>query len=247
VDWGGGGEDEISLTALAVLGLLPDGQIHVLWGRRLMTPHDSIGEADICLMVFKQFKCHMLAHDYSGAGSVREGYLVNSRLPLDRIVPIAYVRASAANIINYKQATNIHPRNYYTVDKTRSLLLTCAMIKFRRIKFFKFDRLDDENPGLISDFLGLVENKIATKRTSDIYTIQRHATLPDDFAQAVNIGCCALWHSESKWPNLAQARRLMLDENQAKLAGTDQSWREELMERPDEPEEKSDDEDDRLD
>src|SRR3990167_2967122 len=48
IDWGGGGEDEISLTTLAVLGWLPTGHIHVIWGRRLMTPHDHLGEADVC-------------------------------------------------------------------------------------------------------------------------------------------------------------------------------------------------------
>jgi hypothetical protein len=56
---------------------------------------------------------------------------------------------------------------------------------------------------LMDDFLALVENKIPSAHGSDVYTIQRNPLLSDDFAQAVNIGCCALWHMNSAWPNFS--------------------------------------------
>lgn len=227
IDWGGGGEDEISLTTLAVLGYLPNGQIHVIWGRRLMTPHDHLGEAAYCLEVFKAFKCHFLTHDYTGAGSLRETFLVHNQPDLlPKIMPIAYVGAASKSIMVHKGPTDIHPRDHYLVDKTRSLLLTCACIKMKHIRFFQYDYLNADNPGLIEDFLGLVENKTPTRRGGDIYTIQRHAQMSDDFAQAVNIGCCALWHVNQKWPNLASIRHLTMTEDQiqAAISRSDSDW-----------------------
>jgi hypothetical protein len=219
VDWGGGGEDEISLTTMAVLGYLPNGQIHVIWARRLMTPHDHMGEADYCLKVFRDFKCHFMAHDYTGAGSLRETFLVHNQADmLNKIIPIAYIGAATKGIMTFKPATDIHPRNHYLVDKTRSLLLTCASIKTKMLRFFQYDHTNADNPGLIEDFLGLVENKVPTHSKGDIYTIQRHVQLTDDFAQAVNIGCCALWHVNQKWPNLGRARQLAMTEEQLRAA-----------------------------
>ena len=55
------------------------------------------------------------------------------------------------------------------------------------------------------DFLALVEEKTETRMAGDIYTIVRNQMLSDDYAQAVNIGCCALWHINQSWPNFAQA------------------------------------------
>ncbi len=37
----------------------------------------------------------------------------------------------------------------------------------------------------------------------DIYTITRDPAMRDDFAQAVNIGCCTLGQMTEKWPDLA--------------------------------------------
>ncbi len=49
-----------------------------------------------------------------------------------------------------------------------------------------------------------MENKVATPHAGDIYTIIRAETAgPDDFAQAVNIGACAIWYTSGTWPNMA--------------------------------------------
>jgi hypothetical protein len=60
-----------------------------------------------------------------------------------------------------------------------------------------------------------VENKIATSRGPEIYTIQRNASLTDDFAHAVNFGACGLWHHLQAWPNFAAAAGLQLDATQS--------------------------------
>lgn len=203
VDWGGGGEKGVSFTAIAVLGMLPNGVVDVIYGKKLLTPHDHLAEARECRRLFREFNCELLAHDYTGAGEMREAIMVHNGMPREYVMPIAYIHAGAGNIINYKPATPQHPREYWTVDKTRSLQLTCYAIKFGRVRLFHYDWLSPEEPGLLHDFLALIENKVSTAKGSDLYTIQRDPNSADDFAQAVNIGCCAMWHLGGVWPDFA--------------------------------------------
>lgn len=211
-DWGGGGEEEVSFTAMAVLGITGRGEIHVIWGHRSLTPHDHVREAKLCLNAMLKFKCHAFAHDYTGAGSLRETLINQAGIPTDRIIPIAYVRAAAtAKVMTYKPATKLNPRPYYQVDKTRSLLLTCNQIKNGGLRFFKFDYENSENTGLIYDFLGLVDEKVDSRIGKDVYTIIRDPNMRDDFAQATNIGCCTLWHMTNKWPNIAAVAAMRVD------------------------------------
>lgn len=233
IDWGGGGKqrargsgDQISLTSMAVLGWTADGKIDVIWGRRLYTPHNHILEAKECLAVYKRFRCDLVAHDYTGAGAIRETLLSQSGIPLKRIIAIAYVRAAAAAVMRHHPATVDHPRSHYKVDKTRSLLYTCTAIKRRLIRFFGFDYVSSENPGLIHDFLGLIEEKVATRHGSDIYTISKHASMTDDFAQAVNIGACCLWHIAKQWPTISDPRDQPLTEAQADAVEDRGRWAE---------------------
>jgi hypothetical protein len=74
----------------------------------------------------------------------------------------------------------------------------------KQIRFFQYDWSSQDAPGLVSDFLALVENKTESRLGGDIYTITRNTLLTDDFAQAVNLGACALWHVCQAWPNFAQ-------------------------------------------
>ncbi len=218
VDWGGGGEKEVSFTTLAVMGIRGDGKIETIFGKRLLTPHDHIAEANECLRVYTTFGCMTIAHDYTGAGSIRETLLVHKGLPLDNILPIAYVRTASQDIMNYVPSTEQHSRAYWRVDKARSLQLTCHAIKLGFIKFFKYDYTPD-NPGLLHDFLALIENKVSTNAAGDIYTIQRNPMFSDDFAQAVNIGACCLWHMSGRWPRLAEMSGLAISNAQAIAMG----------------------------
>ena len=213
VDWGGGGEEEMSFTSMAVMGILPSGEIHNLYGYRSLTPHDHEYEAQLCLGAVTKFRCHFLAHDYTGAGSLRETFITQAGFPLRNIVPIVYTRAAAGGILNYKPATQIHPRDHYQMDKSRSLLLTCNQIRRRRLRFFKYDYVDSEDPGLLHDFLALVEEKTDSRLGKDIYTITRDPNRKDDYAQAVNMGAIALYHATGKWPDISATARLKLDKS----------------------------------
>lgn len=204
VDWGGGGEQGVSFTVLALLGVRPDDKIDVLWGKRLVLSQEHLVEAKEIRYWMHRFKADMLSHDYTGAGIVRETVLVQAGLPLERVMPIQYIRTAAQSLIRFVPATVLHGRSHYRLDKPRSLLYTCQGIKLGLVRFFKYDSENEKNPGLMKDFLALVEEKTESRLAGDIYTITRNLTMTDDFAHAVNIGCAAIWHTYG-WPNYAEA------------------------------------------
>jgi len=204
IDWGGGGEEGVSFTVLAVLGFRHDGTIDVLWAKRLLIGGDHLQEAVECMKWSKKFNCDFVAHDYTGAGTVRETVMVQAGFNLDRVMAMRLVRAATQDLVVYKEPTPINHRAHYSLDKTRSLLYTCQAIKLKQIRFFQYDWLSQDAPGIISDFLALVENKTESRLGGDIYTITRNTLLTDDFAQAVNIGASAVWHITRSWPNFAQ-------------------------------------------
>lgn len=233
IDWGGGGEEGVSFTALAVLGYRENGQVDVLWGKRLLLGSDHLKEAIECMRWYRAFKCDSVAHDYTGAGTVRETVMVQAGFALDKIIPVKLVRAAIQDLMTYKAPTPINHRHYYSLDKTRSLNYTCMAIKLKQIRFFEYDHIDDDNRGLISDFLALVENKTETRLAGDIYTITRNTMLSDDFAQAVNIGASAMWHMHKSWPNFAQLAGLFkISPEQVLAAGNvDYGWENDQTER----------------
>jgi hypothetical protein len=196
----------------------------VLWGRRLMTPHDHLEEAKQCLEFYNVFRCSFVAHDYTGAGSLRETFLCQAGVPYNRIIPIQYVRAATAKIMSVVKPTDRNPRTYYRVDKTRSLLTVCAAIKLKKIRFFKYDYRSTDDPGLIHDFLALVEQKTETRIGSDIYTITRNPQLSDDFAQAVNIGACGLWYTTNSWPSLNTPNKFTISEEMERHLNPSTTW-----------------------
>lgn len=203
VDWGGGGEEGISFTVVSVLGFRHDGTIDVLWAKRLLIGGDHLAEAAECMRWSNAFNCDFVAHDYTGAGTVRETVMVQAGFNLDRVLAVRLVRSATQDLMIYKAPTPINHRAHYSLDKTRSLLYTCQALKLKQIRFFQYDWSSQDSPGLIADFLALVENKAESRLGSDIYTITRNTLLSDDFAQAVNIGCSALWHINDAWPNFA--------------------------------------------
>lgn len=229
-DWGGGGQDGVSFTTLALLGFSPSGRIDLLWGKRLVLSQDHLKEAHEALTWLRFFRCHLFAHDYTGAGIVRETVMVQAGFDLNKVMPIQYVRAAASNLMRFVEATPLHNRNHYRLDKTRCLLYVCQAIKLGLLQSFRYDYTNADNPGLLHDFLALVEEKAESRTGSDIYTITRNPMLTDDFAQAVNIGCAALWHANDAWPDYAKATAAgQLTAAQVQAAGSvDYGWEQDL-------------------
>jgi len=226
VDWGGGGgtvrsaaarsgeqkRERTSFTVLAVLGFTPDGKVDVVWGHRSNRTHDWEHEAGLCLKALRDFRCSHLVHDYSGAGAGRLVLLLQAGLPAANVINIRY-QGFGRSIMNWHPATADHPYDWYAVDKSRSLVTTCLCIKYGLLRFFSYDYASADDPGLVHDFLSLVEEKVDSRAGSDTYVIVRNPNKPDDFAHAVNMGCCALWWMTRRWPNIAEAARFVIPES----------------------------------
>lgn len=216
VDWGGGGGDmmsghsekarrqRVSFTSLAFMGITKDRKIDVIWGTRLLTPNDHAREAADVLALLRQLNPGRLAHDFTGAGALRQTLLVQAGVPEDMFVGFDYKSIPSGTIIKYVPADDWDTRPHWRIDKTRTILTTVNAIKFGILRLFRYDNRGSEDPGLLDDFLSLTEEKVEMPGGSDRYIIRRILSSPDDFAQAVNIGCCTLWHHTRSWPDFVK-------------------------------------------
>ena len=217
VDWGGGGVDKKgkadekyrSYTSIAVLGMLPNGDIHVIYGIRSLHPHAHVYESKLIMGIVNHFKCSHVVHDFTGAGSRQETILCMAGWPRDRIIPVSMGGATKSGIFQFVDATELQPRWHFQCDKPHSLNFTCQMIKSGALKFFQYDYRGSGDEGLLHDFLHMIEDK-ANKTGIDVYKILRDPAGPDDFAQAVNIGVMALCHMAGKLPDIADLENLEL-------------------------------------
>lgn len=205
IDWGGGGETGVSHTVVALMGFSSTGRIDVLWGARLLYGADHIREAIEIIKFAKMFDVDFITHDYTGAGTVRDTLMIQAGYDQRKMVNVTLNRTAAADLMVYRPPTAFHHRDHYQLDKARSLLYTCNAIKLGMVRFFQYDWVAQDNPGLIADFLALVSEKTETRLVGDVFTITRNTLLSDDFAQAVNIGCSTLWCLNDAWPNFAKA------------------------------------------
>ena len=220
IDWSGSGEKEVSYTTVALMGQRATGHLDVLWGKRFPIGTEHMREAAELKYWFDRFQCHTLVHDYTGAGNIRESVLIGAGMDPSRIKPVAYVRAAQQNFMTLQPPTLINSRAFYKLDKPRSLTLTANAIKVDYINFFAWDFVDAQNPGLLSDFLSLVEQKTPTRLAGDTWTITKNPLNVDDFAQAVNIGASVIWYETNTWPNLAAGtEKFDLDEQRLAAAG----------------------------
>jgi len=226
IDWGGGGgtinkagsksgdqkRERTSFTTYAVLGMLPDGKIDTIWGFRSLRTHDWEYEAALAIEIMGELKCSHIAHDYNGAGAGRLIFLYQAGIPAANIINIRY-QGFGHNIMNFHEATDDHPVDWYALDKSRSLVTMCMCIKYGMLRFFEYDYVSADQPGLLEDFLALIEEKTESRLGSDAYVITRNPNKPDDFAQAVNIGVCTLWQMTGRWPNIAEAAKFKISES----------------------------------
>ncbi len=220
VDWGGNGGmvrvgkqtvQRTSFTVVAALGITSAGKIDVLWGYRVIRSLDFDFEVNLIVSAVRTFKASHLVHDYGGAGAEREYLLVRAGFPHERIIPVRYHGAAAKHPMVYRAPTDEHPRHWYSLDKSWSLGLTCHAIRKGFVRFFKYDFKSEEQPGLVHDFLALQEENVERRGLTDVRYITRNPGMTDDFAQATNIGCAALWYMTDGWPDLAAPDRFQID------------------------------------
>lgn len=227
VDWGGGGvlnQREIkSYTALAVVGMLPDGKLEIIYGWRCPSPHDHNLEVAEIVRVISKFKIMAVAHDYTGAGAIRETLLRNAGLPGERIFPISYVPFGSGPLLKFVPYNEISgQRAHYRLDKARGLTLMAELIRLGEIRFFQYDYLNPNQPGLMHDWLSLIENKVDRQYANDAYAITHDPVKgPDDFAQACTIGAFGCFQMTGHTPSPAVRYRVPSTEELNLIMGPD--------------------------
>jgi len=214
VDWGGGGEDEVSFTTAALVGLRSDGKIGCSYAVRFHAGFTHDEEARALLRLFKEGACHYFAHDYGGSGSVRETLMIQAGLPIDRIVNFMYVRATARNMVHWKPPHAGEMRGYFALDKARSLVLQATCIKGNVIWLPEYE----SSKNVTHDLLALLEDKHEMPKGADIYLVRKQPKLPDDFAHALNYGCVAIWHMTKRYPDLSSIQGIKLTSQQLSLS-----------------------------
>lgn len=200
VDWGGYGEENVSQTAVAVVGCIGD-RIDVIYGEKLFLGHTD--EIKHILKLFKDFKCHVLAHDVIGRGVANDNLLIQAGIPAQRVYPIQYHAQNTRELMAVKPTGTVIRsfRPYFLLNKTRSLMLLFQAIKAGYIKFFKYNEILENKFSLLNDFLSLIEEKReAGKGMESYFIIKSSSMLSDDFAHAVNFACCSYWYGTKTWP-----------------------------------------------
>lgn len=198
IDWGGGGAQG-NYTTIALVCLTPDGRIHVPWATALPNPHDHIGEGREITMLAEKFRVDIVAHDCSGAGSLRETILIQSGFPAHKLMPCRYVRLREDVTLRYIPASPHNPKPLWDIDSTRAMLMVTGAIKLGYVEFFDDDYRSEMDPGLLRQFLSLVE-ETTSDGASKRFRVVCEEGLNDEFAQATMLGCLAIWNSTGMWP-----------------------------------------------
>jgi len=201
IDWGGRGEDTLSFTKLAITGMRPDGRVDLLYGETLGHLPEPGQEVARAMALFKAFSCHILAHDAGGTAGMRDTFMSHAGFNMQAVLPFSYVAAWTKEIVTFHETTETVRRPYYSIDKTKSLLLLIECIKNGYIHFPQWKSCSD----LLIDILALIEEKIDSKRGADTYLVRKSANQCDDFAHALNFAAIASFHLNGKWPDLIES------------------------------------------
>jgi hypothetical protein len=201
VDWSGGGDLGESYTSFAVVGFRNGTDVvDNLYAERLpmgMSPED---EAMYLMEEFRKFQCVYMAHDYGGAGYVRESLMRQAGLPDHQIIPFTYVNSTNKDVITYNPPTGSGSRFSYSIDKSRSLAILCAMIRANKITLPAYT---EKSRGVLDDLLNLIELPRELPRGSIMYLIGRSPKKSDDFAHALNYAASAVWYTRQSYPDMS--------------------------------------------
>lgn len=214
VDWSGGGKEYQSFTSIAVAGLTHANRIEIPFMKKMPYTTNHMEEATIINSIASHLSTNIIAHDFSGAGNVRETCMVHSGMPSERIMPITLSSMpSYKGLLKFATDDTGDTRRSYTLDKGRGLVFTCSLIKSLGIVFPKYESCKDE----LGDFLNLIEHYIERPQGGPVYGITKVPKKPDDTAFAVMFAAIACFYATDAWPNLSN---LFLD----KYAGEDDNF-----------------------
>jgi hypothetical protein len=229
VDWGGGGGEETkSYTAVAVCGLRTGTDVvECIYARKLPPTLQPQEETKIILDLAKVFNPIFIAHDYGGAGAIREALLIQTGYPVKKLVPFTYVFAPNKAVIRHVQAEKGYRRSY-TMDKPRSLRVLCTMMKAGKVRIPRWDTCQhcpETGVTLMEDFLNLLEDRQERDRGSDLLLVTKNPGSSDDMTHALNYACSCIWYMERKYPNISEALEIKISQEELnKIAPLKPNW-----------------------
>ena len=208
VDWGGGGADGVSRTKVAAAGICPDGSAEVFYGRQYPPSTDRVAEGRDILEAARLVGAHLIAHDVQGAGAPSESVVNHLGWPLERLVGVAYRQSVGGRMLEYHKPAGGRFRGFYSADKAHALQFVAMAIRAGRVRFFDYDWKGTNDPGLLHDWLALVECETETPTGKAFRVIRSAAAGSDDFAHACAYGLMALWEYNVAWPDLSVVGRV---------------------------------------
>lgn len=211
VDWGGRGkekttdsDDFVSNTVFALGGLNSDLSIDIPWIYKVPYSVDLGEETTILAETAAKVYASHIAMDYGGQGNVQEQLLLAKGFPRERIIPFTYSGALQPRrpIVFYQPPKHFGVRSGYTLDRTRSLLLTIELIKAGMIRLPKSDHYIKDH---LRDFLNIYEETMENPRGPARRYIRRMSRRTDDVVHAINYVVMGLYHLHGVWPEIANA------------------------------------------
>ncbi len=207
VDWGGKGKEKvqdkdefISNTALALAGLRSDGIVEIRWLWKTPYEANATAEAQMVVESASNARVDWMAHDFGGAGNVREDIILGSGYPAGKIAPFTYsIMSPNKPIVFYEPAGTRGVRSSWTLDKTRAISLFCELVKRGKILLPNYDEYRD----FLQDFFNVFEQTNESPR-GKVKIIQKVPHQTDDVVHACVFAAMALYHS-TEWPVLAES------------------------------------------
>lgn len=207
VDWGGGGQEGVSKTRLAVVGFAADGGADVFFGASLPEGLDAVDEGKYIYELARTLGVGFIAHDFNGAGATRESIVNRLGWPVDGIAPVVYFDSPGAKIIQYVPATGGRFRGFYHLSKPKSFQYVANMVRAGKVRFFRYDHHGAENPGLLHDWYNLMEHTFTSPTGRSVYQVVAAGDdVTTDFADACNMAISFMWEFASSgdgsaWPS----------------------------------------------
>ena len=200
VDWSGFGDDMTSTTVVTIATSVPGSDaLKIVYMERLKMGADAEEESRYLRTIFVSSGANFFAHDFSGAGTIREALMAQMGMNKKKIIPYDIVHAPVRKkIIAYYKPSD-GSRSCYNIDKTRSLMILYEMIKKKKVIFPNWEECSD----VLRDFLNISRESKSTPRGGDFIIMDRMHGKTDDAVHSVNFACSTIWHSSGKYPKLA--------------------------------------------
>lgn len=210
IDWGGRGkekptdsEDFISNTAMALAGIDHDGRVDIRWLHKVPYAIDSSLEPEMAVNVAADAQCDWIALDYGGQGNVQENAMLALGWPRKLSCPFTYCMASPRRpIVFFEKPAHGGVRSSYSLDKHRSILLLCELIKRGVVRLPNHEKWMSDH---LLDFMNIFEEVIDNPRGSPSRMVRKMSRRTDDIVHAINFACMCLFHATNSWPALAEA------------------------------------------